>query len=277
MNEPNHLRRILIPWARAQHDPDSDRRPRVRPRHLPPGNATDASSGQVTTTPSCSASSRRSRRDRSSTSPTRSSSSGAGRERPEEGVATRGNRRRPHPLAGRDHGDRPVPGESWHGRAVRRGVRRRPGSGPGLQAIGETLPVQVIAPAVGVHLPLPDLRRGRDLPSGAAGRPEGRLPCHLARRHPLFLGATTWVSRPTPIRESTTSPTFDPKKNRSFDIRCSELCGLFHGYMFDTGQVVSEAAFHAWIEDQQARFARRPRPYPRTATHYFPDPDRRAG
>ena len=38
-----------------------------------------------------------------------------------------------------------------------------------------------------------------------------------------------------------------PTEVRSFSIRCAELCGLFHGHMFDTGDVVSDSAFLAWI------------------------------
>ena len=38
-----------------------------------------------------------------------------------------------------------------------------------------------------------------------------------------------------------------PTEVRSFSIRCAELCGLFHGHMFDTGEVVSDSAFLAWI------------------------------
>ena len=36
-----------------------------------------------------------------------------------------------------------------------------------------------------------------------------------------------------------------PEEERTFELHCSELCGLWHGYMFDTGQMVSEAAFAA--------------------------------
>ena len=41
----------------------------------------------------------------------------------------------------------------------------------------------------------------------------------------------------------------------SFDIRCAELCGLWHGYMFDTGQVVTAGAFASWIAAAAAVFA----------------------
>ena len=43
-------------------------------------------------------------------------------------------------------------------------------------------------PAVGVHLPLPDLRRRRDDPPRAAGQQDDRTARHLARRDPLLLG-----------------------------------------------------------------------------------------
>ncbi len=33
------------------------------------------------------------------------------------------------------------------------------------------------------------------------------------------------------------------KGPRSFDIHCAELCGLWHGYMFDTGQIVDSGTF----------------------------------
>jgi len=37
----------------------------------------------------------------------------------------------------------------------------------------------------------------------------------------------------------------------SFHVRCAELCGLWHGYMFNKGQVVSRADFASWIAQQQ--------------------------
>ena len=43
-------------------------------------------------------------------------------------------------------------------------------------------------PAVVVDVPLPGLRRGRDRPAGAAGRPGDRVPRDLARRRPQLLG-----------------------------------------------------------------------------------------
>jgi len=41
----------------------------------------------------------------------------------------------------------------------------------------------------------------------------------------------------------------------TFTVRCSELCGLWHGAMFDTGRVVSVAAFQAWATRTEAHLA----------------------
>jgi cytochrome c oxidase subunit 2 len=68
-----------------------------------------------------------------------------------------------------------------------------------------------------------------------------------------------------------------PEEELSFEIHCSELCGLWHGYMFDTGEVVSESAFEEWIEEQRKVFAPATKVLPPFSTHYYPEPDRRAG
>jgi cytochrome c oxidase subunit II len=63
----------------------------------------------------------------------------------------------------------------------------------------------------------------------------------------------------------------------TFDIHCAELCGLWHGYMFDTGQVVDSTAFASWIKRQRSYFAPVNKYLPAYATTYLPDPQRRAG
>jgi cytochrome c oxidase subunit 2 len=68
-----------------------------------------------------------------------------------------------------------------------------------------------------------------------------------------------------------------PKHTGSFDIRCAELCGLFHGYMFDTGDVVSDTAFQAWVKQQQAFMAPVIKYLPPYSTQYLPDPQIRGG
>ncbi|MGZ4269046.1 MAG: cytochrome c oxidase subunit II [Solirubrobacteraceae bacterium] len=63
----------------------------------------------------------------------------------------------------------------------------------------------------------------------------------------------------------------------TFEIRCAELCGLWHGHMRNTGVVMTGPAFAGWIRAQQARYAPATRVLPPYSTHYFPDPLRRAG
>jgi cytochrome c oxidase subunit 2 len=62
------------------------------------------------------------------------------------------------------------------------------------------------------------------------------------------------------------------------NIRCAELCGLWHGYMFDTdGRVVSQPAFAAWIQQQQQIYGPVSKSLPPYATTYSPEPQLRAG
>lgn len=63
----------------------------------------------------------------------------------------------------------------------------------------------------------------------------------------------------------------------SFSVRCAELCGLWHGYMFSTGHVVPETQFAAWVKQQQHIFAAVHKYMPNYATIYYPDPQRRGG
>jgi cytochrome c oxidase subunit 2 len=68
-----------------------------------------------------------------------------------------------------------------------------------------------------------------------------------------------------------------PERTRTFQIRCAELCGLWHGYMFDTGRVVSDAQFASWIQTQRNRFSAVMKYLPAYSTTYSPDPAARAG
>jgi cytochrome c oxidase subunit 2 len=67
------------------------------------------------------------------------------------------------------------------------------------------------------------------------------------------------------------------KKSRSFQIRCAELCGLWHGYMFDTGEVVPMSQFTTWIQRKQQLYAQVARYLPPYSNTYTPDPTVRAG
>ena len=61
------------------------------------------------------------------------------------------------------------------------------------------------------------------------------------------------------------------EKTGSFTVRCAELCGLWHGNMFDTqGKVVSQDEFATWIKDQQD--SEKDLTLPPYAPAYFPSP-----
>jgi cytochrome c oxidase subunit 2 len=69
----------------------------------------------------------------------------------------------------------------------------------------------------------------------------------------------------------------DPRHDGRFQIRCAELCGLWHGHMAKFGRVVERADFATFISGKQQEgtpIAKYLPPYSRT---YFPDPLRRAG
>jgi cytochrome c oxidase subunit 2 len=68
-----------------------------------------------------------------------------------------------------------------------------------------------------------------------------------------------------------------PERAGPFEVRCAELCGIWHGYMFDTGRVVDQRGFEAWIREQQRVFAPVQRYLPPYSPTYLPDPQRRAG
>jgi cytochrome c oxidase subunit 2 len=67
------------------------------------------------------------------------------------------------------------------------------------------------------------------------------------------------------------------KKPMSFDIRCAELCGLWHGYMYQTGHIVPQSQFASWIKQQKTLDGSIAKYLPKYSTSYYPDPQRRAG
>jgi cytochrome c oxidase subunit II len=67
------------------------------------------------------------------------------------------------------------------------------------------------------------------------------------------------------------------KSPRTFHVRCAELCGLWHGYMFNNGRVVPRSQFAAWIKSQTRDFSAVSKYLPKYSKSYYPDPQRRAG
>ena len=68
-----------------------------------------------------------------------------------------------------------------------------------------------------------------------------------------------------------------PRDQGRFQIRCAELCGIWHGHMFQTGHVVSRSAFDSWIAGQQSAEKANQKYLPGYSRSYFPEPLRRAG
>jgi cytochrome c oxidase subunit 2 len=66
-----------------------------------------------------------------------------------------------------------------------------------------------------------------------------------------------------------------PTKVQAFNVRCAELCGIWHGYMRDTGHVVTDTAFNTWIHEQQTKFAPATKVLPKYSKTYLPEPTRR--
>ena len=65
-------------------------------------------------------------------------------------------------------------------------------------------------------------------------------------------------------------------KTGSFQVRCDELCGLWHGHMNTTGYVVSGAKFNTWIASTVKKYAGVTKYLPKYSTVYYPQPIRNA-
>ena len=61
-----------------------------------------------------------------------------------------------------------------------------------------------------------------------------------------------------------------PKQLGGFTVRCSELCGLWHGAMFNYGKVVSVSAFQAWAQQTETQLASLTKILPPYALTYDP-------
>lgn len=68
-----------------------------------------------------------------------------------------------------------------------------------------------------------------------------------------------------------------PKHLGLFEVRCAELCGLFHGYMAAHGRVLSASGFSSWIHRAQSRNSLVMRFMPKYRKVYYPQPYGRGG
>ncbi len=62
-----------------------------------------------------------------------------------------------------------------------------------------------------------------------------------------------------------------------FEVRCAELCGLWHGYMYSRGHVFPAAGFAKWIAHAQVANAPATHYLPKYAHVYYPLPLQRGG
>jgi cytochrome c oxidase subunit II len=61
-----------------------------------------------------------------------------------------------------------------------------------------------------------------------------------------------------------------PTHTGSFIVRCAELCGLWHGAMYNTGYVVTPSAFQTWASSTETALASVTKMLPPYATTYDP-------
>ncbi len=69
----------------------------------------------------------------------------------------------------------------------------------------------------------------------------------------------------------------ETKGTGNFEVRCSELCGIWHGAMYNSGAVVSQSTFQQWATSTQAATAANTALLPKFAWTYTPDANGAAG
>ena len=69
----------------------------------------------------------------------------------------------------------------------------------------------------------------------------------------------------------------ETKQLGNFTVRCSELCGLWHGAMFNYGKVVSQSDFMSWATATESANAANTKNLPPFAWTYTPDANGAAG
>jgi cytochrome c oxidase subunit 2 len=69
----------------------------------------------------------------------------------------------------------------------------------------------------------------------------------------------------------------ETKQTGNFTVRCSELCGIWHGSMFNDGKVVSQSDFEQWATSTESANAANTKNLPPFAWTYVPDANGAAG
>ncbi len=62
-----------------------------------------------------------------------------------------------------------------------------------------------------------------------------------------------------------------PKQLGAFTVRCSELCGLWHGAMYDFGKVLTKSQFFVWAQSTERQNAANTKLLPAFSYTYVPD------
>ena len=166
----------------------------------------------------------------------------------------------PDVVAGRHHRDRAVPGRLRHDQAARRRRRRRPGPEPDRRArrTSQALQVQVIAqqwkftyrcPAYG-GVETPTL----ELPANTT------IEFHVTSLDVIHSFWAYQLGVKADANPGVNNIAYVTTKGPlTFNVHCAELCGVWHGYMFDTGHVVPKRAVRG-LDRPAARCCTRRRP-----------------
>jgi len=88
-------------------------------------------------------------------------------------------------------------------------------------------------------------------------------------------GPTSSASRPDANPGIDNIAYVTTKAPLKFEVHCAELCGVWHGYMYNSGAVVPKAQFVSWVKQQERSWLQPPSPCRRYAKQYFPAPTRR--
>ena len=200
------------------------------------------------------------------------------------GRAAAARARAPAGGLGRGDGGRSSSASARSGPSALLGSAKGAGGGQGPDPLAVPARREARAPgaghrsAVGVDVPLPGLWRRRDAAARDPCRASRRAARHLARRQPLVLGGTSSAVKADAIPGSDNVAFVNARRPGTFEIRCAELCGLWHGHMHNTGVAMAPAAFDRWIAAPGGRQPRRrPRRCRRTPRTTSRPPYRRAG